>query len=246
MRRECWATEEQSVFLISQDLLPSLVWQQWASHHWGFETWAGDKFSWAWLCCCGVFGWVVSSSLVSIEMVVSTADLSRWKSRYFDFGASGEFQKSPSATSWSFARQDNTRRLGLHCFEPSTHFKQWERQRSDFSQCCRFPWPRAFPLRVCVWSCCWSSKNNMEDEQRHPQPIHSDWAVENFSTSKLWEFFFSIFTSVFEKIMSDFGEICLWCGIFLTCSNGYETLGQYISVLSPIFTALLLINVSGV
>lgn len=43
-----------------------------------------------------------------------------------------------------------------------------------------------------------------------------------------------------------FGEIILWCGIFLSASQGFERYSQYISILSPIMLSLLIINVSGV
>lgn len=35
-------------------------------------------------------------------------------------------------------------------------------------------------------------------------------------------------------------------GIFITASTGFGRIGQWISILSPIFTAYLLINVSGI
>jgi steroid 5-alpha reductase family enzyme len=44
----------------------------------------------------------------------------------------------------------------------------------------------------------------------------------------------------------DFGEITLWFGIFLSASSGYTKLNQWISLISPLFVALLLIYVSGI
>lgn len=42
-----------------------------------------------------------------------------------------------------------------------------------------------------------------------------------------------------------FGEICLWFGIYLSCSTAFKGI-QYFSVISPVFICFLLTRVSGV
>jgi steroid 5-alpha reductase family enzyme len=44
----------------------------------------------------------------------------------------------------------------------------------------------------------------------------------------------------------DFGEITLWFGIFLSASSAYSRINQWLSILSPLFVALLLIYISGI
>ena len=46
--------------------------------------------------------------------------------------------------------------------------------------------------------------------------------------------------------MIDFGEICLWSGVFLSALNGFNQSGQWICLLSPIFVAFLLTQMSGI
>ena len=43
-----------------------------------------------------------------------------------------------------------------------------------------------------------------------------------------------------------FGEITLWIGIFIIATQGFNRYQQYISILSPIFVAYLLIKISGI
>ena len=45
----------------------------------------------------------------------------------------------------------------------------------------------------------------------------------------------------------DFGEICIWLGMYLLCSSGYSTIQQQvIGSLSPLFSFTLLVYVSGI
>ena len=45
----------------------------------------------------------------------------------------------------------------------------------------------------------------------------------------------------------DFGEICIWLGMYLLCSGGYSSSQQrIIGSLSPLFSFTLLVYVSGV
>lgn len=43
-----------------------------------------------------------------------------------------------------------------------------------------------------------------------------------------------------------FGEICCWCGLFLTSSSVFSSAAEWVSVLSPLFVVFLLTRVSGV
>jgi hypothetical protein len=46
--------------------------------------------------------------------------------------------------------------------------------------------------------------------------------------------------------LTDFGEITLWFGIFLSASSGYSRINQWLSICSPLFVAFLLIYISGI
>lgn len=45
---------------------------------------------------------------------------------------------------------------------------------------------------------------------------------------------------------TDFGEITLWVGVLLVASSSFTRPAQWCGVLSPVFVAFLLINVSGI
>jgi steroid 5-alpha reductase family enzyme len=47
-------------------------------------------------------------------------------------------------------------------------------------------------------------------------------------------------------VHADFGEITLWVGVLLVACNSFTRPAQWLGLLSPIFVAFLLINVSGI
>lgn len=59
----------------------------------------------------------------------------------------------------------------------------------------------------------------------------------NFINSGLWKF---------SRHPNYFGEITLWIGVFLAACSEFQSWRQYVSVISPVFTAMLLLFVSGV
>jgi steroid 5-alpha reductase family enzyme len=59
----------------------------------------------------------------------------------------------------------------------------------------------------------------------------------NFINTGLWKL---------SRHPNYFGEISLWIGVFLIACNEFKSFNQYLSIISPIFTALLLIFVSGI
>jgi steroid 5-alpha reductase family enzyme len=68
------------------------------------------------------------------------------------------------------------------------------------------------------------------------------WKNSNLNAGK----FINTGLWAFSRHPNYFGEISLWIGIFLIACNEFMTVNKYVSVISPIFTAFLLIFVSGI
>jgi steroid 5-alpha reductase family enzyme len=76
--------------------------------------------------------------------------------------------------------------------------------------------------------------------------VKKQTAKQHLQTTLTTLYIMYIFAIPFLFFSLDFGEITLWIGVFITASASFTNPTQYISILSPLFVASLLIFLSGI